>query len=60
MAWRLGDGGMGVLLWHEGSVTVVLECYVMEVWQRWKQSVVMAWKLGDGENISNWKRMDEY
>jgi hypothetical protein len=32
MAWKKGYGGMGVLLWHEGSVTVVWECYVMDVW----------------------------
>jgi hypothetical protein len=31
-AWKLGDGDMGVLLWHGSKVTVVWECcYGMEV-----------------------------
>ena len=47
MAWELGDGGTGVLL-------------CMEVRWWWKQSVVIAWKLGGSENISNWKCMAEY
>jgi hypothetical protein len=32
MAWKLGDGDMGVLLCHGSKVTVVWECcYGMEV-----------------------------
>jgi hypothetical protein len=26
MAYRLGDGGMGVLFWHRSKVTVVWDC----------------------------------
>ena len=49
--WRLGDGGMGVLLWCGSKVTVKTEsCYGMHVRWWWYGSVVLAWKLGDGGN----------
>ena len=28
VAWRGGDGGMGVLIWHGGEVMVVWECFM--------------------------------
>jgi hypothetical protein len=31
MAYRLGDGGMGVLFWHRSKVTMVWESYGMDV-----------------------------
>jgi hypothetical protein len=47
MAWTLGEGGMGMLLWHGSKVTVETECcYSMDVRRRWNENV-MAWRLVD-------------
>jgi hypothetical protein len=55
MAWILGDGGMGVLLWHGSKVTVERECcYGMDVRRR-RNGNVMAWRLVDsGMGVLLW------